>query len=470
MTNTQSQSAARGAVCRRCGSEHAPGAVSCADCGSVLRPPLLDVLTLLWLFGSGVWALVQLGVLACVGPGWFPYHLAASLGLPLTLASISILVGLRCGRYWAWILTQVVLAFNLAVHGGFVCILFCFEPTRVGADAVAIVGGIPFLTHLILVFLILVYLHRHHVKAFCSARTAEGEIKPYRIVLGGGLAVVGTLLLLFWSMALREWSFLASIGPGKAEFIEATQALDWALQIVYFDLPAEPWMRRTQDILNQFVQAVRGHHAFAALLLFAGWTVAMWHPFATRELARCMTWLRRSGLATCGVLGLVALLLLPRSLVSDVFLLDELAEAEREIDAPLPKGLDRDIRVAPQEIFVNIAHRGEIFVLGKTVTLAELETILARAKETNPEQSVVIRADKRSDFGYVWEVLELVRRMGLENWRLAAIGDQENGSAEHTGDAMQDAPVVNQVTEKADPDGIPQEPDGLGISIDDIME
>ncbi len=38
------------------------------------------------------------------------------------------------------------------------------------------------------------------------------------------------------------------------------------------------------------------------------------------------------------------------------------------------------------------------------------------------------------------------------------------------GDPREDAPVVNRVTEKAEPDAIPKQPDGLGISIDDLND
>lgn len=38
------------------------------------------------------------------------------------------------------------------------------------------------------------------------------------------------------------------------------------------------------------------------------------------------------------------------------------------------------------------------------------------------------------------------------------------------GDPREDAPVVNRVTEKADPDTIPKQPAGVGISIDDLND
>jgi hypothetical protein len=48
--------------------------------------------------------------------------------------------------------------------------------------------------------------------------------------------------------------------------------------------------------------------------------------------------------------------------------------------------------------------------------------------------------------------------------------DEKGGSAEDAGGAPQDAPVVNRVTEKADPGQIPDEPDGLGLSIEDVKD
>ncbi len=46
----------------------------------------------------------------------------------------------------------------------------------------------------------------------------------------------------------------------------------------------------------------------------------------------------------------------------------------------------------------------------------------------------------------------------------------KNDSSETADDASDDAPVVNRVTEKADPDQIPDDPGGLGLSIDDVKE
>jgi len=48
--------------------------------------------------------------------------------------------------------------------------------------------------------------------------------------------------------------------------------------------------------------------------------------------------------------------------------------------------------------------------------------------------------------------------------------DEPGGPAEGTGDGAQEAPVVNRVTEKADPEELPDEPGGLGISIDDVKD
>jgi hypothetical protein len=47
---------------------------------------------------------------------------------------------------------------------------------------------------------------------------------------------------------------------------------------------------------------------------------------------------------------------------------------------------------------------------------------------------------------------------------------EEGGLAEDAGEAPPDAPVVDRVTGKADPEELPEEPGGLGISIDDIKE
>ena len=52
----------------------------------------------------------------------------------------------------------------------------------------------------------------------------------------------------------------------------------------------------------------------------------------------------------------------------------------------------------------------------------------------------------------------------------AADGAEGADPAEDAGEAPPDAPVVDRVTGKADPEELPEEPGGLGISIDDIKE
>jgi hypothetical protein len=49
-------------------------------------------------------------------------------------------------------------------------------------------------------------------------------------------------------------------------------------------------------------------------------------------------------------------------------------------------------------------------------------------------------------------------------------GSDEKGGPAEGGGASQEAPVVNRVTGKADPEELPDEPGGLGISIDDVKD
>lgn len=47
---------------------------------------------------------------------------------------------------------------------------------------------------------------------------------------------------------------------------------------------------------------------------------------------------------------------------------------------------------------------------------------------------------------------------------------EKTASTDDASDATQDVPVVNRVTEKADPGQIPQEPGGLGLPIDEVKD
>ncbi len=97
------------------------------------------------------------------------------------------------------------------------------------------------------------------------------------------------------------------------------------------------------------------------------------------------------------------------------------AEEERELDITLPSASEAmPLTAKPKELFINIDKRGRFFVNNKIITAVELEDILIRAAANNPgRQSVAVRGDETSDLKYTVTALNLCKRAGIRDYRIA---------------------------------------------------
>lgn len=112
-------------------------------------------------------------------------------------------------------------------------------------------------------------------------------------------------------------------------------------------------------------------------------------------------------------------------LIDVVFLLlifflvtSEFEEEERKLDIVLPTATSATPMTGkPREVVVDIDPRGQLYVGGQAMTMAQLEEILVRAVANNPtNQSVVIRADRRVTFQPVVNVMDLCNRTGVSDY------------------------------------------------------
>ncbi len=71
------------------------------------------------------------------------------------------------------------------------------------------------------------------------------------------------------------------------------------------------------------------------------------------------------------------------------------------------------------EIVVNAA--GQVFIDGKAVPDADLESAIKSAVKTSPEKALTIRGDQGADYGKVVRVLDLAREAGAKGINLAAV-------------------------------------------------
>lgn len=92
--------------------------------------------------------------------------------------------------------------------------------------------------------------------------------------------------------------------------------------------------------------------------------------------------------------------------------------AEQELDMQLPSAsealpLTSEIR----EIIVNIDKDGQYYMDGKFRLIEEVEEILRGHAANNPlSQTVIIRCDKTTNFQNFIEVVNVCKRVGIENY------------------------------------------------------
>ena len=93
------------------------------------------------------------------------------------------------------------------------------------------------------------------------------------------------------------------------------------------------------------------------------------------------------------------------------------SEENYDMDIELPAASEaRPLIVQPKEIFINIDKDGNVFSGGQQYDLVRLEAMLVRADNANPvNQSVILRADKRTELDAVVQVINVCNRAGVSH-------------------------------------------------------
>jgi len=94
-------------------------------------------------------------------------------------------------------------------------------------------------------------------------------------------------------------------------------------------------------------------------------------------------------------------------------------EEERSMNVDLPAASEAmPLTIRPKELFVNVDKDGRFFVSLREYTAPQLHDVLRRAAEANPgRQTVVIRADKRVPFQHVVTVMDLCKKVNIQDCR-----------------------------------------------------
>jgi biopolymer transport protein ExbD len=88
--------------------------------------------------------------------------------------------------------------------------------------------------------------------------------------------------------------------------------------------------------------------------------------------------------------------------------------AVQGIEVNLPKASAAASMSQPQMRAISIDNKGQVFLDTIPMTMPELESRIAQIKATVPDFPVVIKADQAVQYARVMDVLDLLRRVGVQ--------------------------------------------------------
>ena len=102
-------------------------------------------------------------------------------------------------------------------------------------------------------------------------------------------------------------------------------------------------------------------------------------------------------------------------------------QIEKDLKVQLPKTTSAfaPLSAPPKQLIINIRKDGTITVAGKDYSLDALSPVVKSAVESNPEQTVIVRADEQSIMKYFAGVARTCRSAGIKEARIVYL--DENG-------------------------------------------
>lgn len=92
---------------------------------------------------------------------------------------------------------------------------------------------------------------------------------------------------------------------------------------------------------------------------------------------------------------------------------------ESEISIQLPSAeSSEDSTQQSGESIVNITHDGKVKINGMSVDLDDLEVRLSRVSKVAPDQTVIIRADRKTKYEDLVKVIDVCRKASVYNYSL----------------------------------------------------
>jgi biopolymer transport protein ExbD len=94
---------------------------------------------------------------------------------------------------------------------------------------------------------------------------------------------------------------------------------------------------------------------------------------------------------------------------------------ETDLTIALPQSSQKQAPQAPPApMIVNVRSNGELSVNGRVVKFDEFQSLVGKLAKLNPDQTVVIRGDRRSQYDLVLRVLDACNAAGVTSVGVAA--------------------------------------------------
>jgi biopolymer transport protein ExbD len=94
---------------------------------------------------------------------------------------------------------------------------------------------------------------------------------------------------------------------------------------------------------------------------------------------------------------------------------------ETDLSISLPQSSQKQATQAPPApMIVNLRSSGDLNINGKNVSFDEFQSMVGKLAKINPDQTVVIRGDRRSQYDLVLKVLDSCNAAGITSVGFAA--------------------------------------------------
>ncbi len=92
------------------------------------------------------------------------------------------------------------------------------------------------------------------------------------------------------------------------------------------------------------------------------------------------------------------------------------ADIERDVQVKPPDSHNaRPVMAIPRELIINVGQDGRLSIAGQPRQPADVERLIAQAREGNPDQAVIIRGDRRAVLQHAVDVLDLCEKHGVRH-------------------------------------------------------